>query len=51
MNCDYCQETFIDSMNGLVVKTFHIMVKHTDKEINGVYNLNQWGEEWAEDGI
>ena len=50
MNCDYCPEEFRDSMDGLIIKTFHVMIRHTDKEINGVENRNEWGEEWVEYG-
>jgi len=34
MKCDYCTERFVDSMNGLVEKTFHELIKHKKVEIN-----------------
>lgn len=34
MKCDFCKERFPDSMNGLVEKTFHEIMKHRKSEIN-----------------
>ena len=34
MNCEYCLEEFVDSMDGLIVKTFHELVHHTTSQIN-----------------
>ena len=31
MNCDHCDEQFIDSKDGLIQLTFHTIVRHGDQ--------------------
>ena len=48
MNCELCNEDFQESINGLVVLTFHRLMRHTDLEINGYEPKNEFGEDWVE---
>ena len=34
LKCDYCACEFVESMNGLVAKTFHELICISKKEIN-----------------
>jgi len=35
IHCDYCFKTFVDTINGLLVKTFHETL-HKPSEVNHV---------------
>jgi len=48
MKCDLCSEDFQESMNGLIVLTFHRLMRHSDMEINGYETKNEFGEDFKE---
>ena len=48
MNCDLCGKSFQESLDGLITLTFHKLVGHIDKDINGYETKNEYGEDWVE---